>query len=232
MYFSSTDYTAQDFRKESNLFTQFFYDEVYTATGLSWCTEYYYRRLPDGRYRFVMIDSVDNELYANEIFDNAEEFGKYVKDYTATRDLEPYLDDEILSLCPEDIRQNEDELEMDFNEITAALLHDALIEGNRPLVKALLPDFSEFRERLYPSPYIPGISVKELARKKNLYRDYYRSREDYVEEKPDVFVCRWPRMTKTVKLGDYSIFYSTSSPVGASHSSILFEDAKEPNIVR
>jgi len=232
MYFTDTEYTAQDFRKESNLFTQFFYDEVHTAPGLSWCTEYYYRHLPDGRYRFVMIDSVDNELYANEIFDNSEEFGKYVKDYTATRDLEPYLDDEILSLCPEDIRQNEEELELDFNEITAALLHDALIEGDRPLVKALLPDFNEFRESLYPSPYIPGISVKELERKKNLYREYYRSKDGYVEEQPDKFVCRWPRMVRTVVIGKYSIGYSIASPVGGSHSSTLFEDAKDPNDAR
>ena len=53
-FFKSCDYTGSDFRKESHLYRQFYYDEIYTAPGLSWCTEYYYRRMPDGRYRFVI----------------------------------------------------------------------------------------------------------------------------------------------------------------------------------
>ncbi len=229
MDFTSDSYSSEDFRKEEELFTQFHYSEVSTAPGLTWCTEYHYRKLPNGGYQFVMIDSADNELYCHREYSTAKEFADDIKEETINDGAEPYLDDEILSLFPEDIRKEEDELIYLFNEVTADLLHDALEEGDRELVKAFLPDFSEFRARLYPAPYIPGISARELERRRNLLRTKYRS-EGYVEEKPDVFIKRGHRITDVVEINKYSVGYSTGTPYGSSQSGTILEDLKElPN---
>lgn len=225
MNFTSDDYKSSDFRKEEEQFTLFNYSEVSTVPGLTWCTEYYYLRLPNGGYRFVMIDRVDDELYCHNEYETAKDFADGLKKATYLGlDEEPYLNDEILSLCPEDIQKEED-LGYQFNEIIADLIHDALKEGDRALVKALLPDFAEYRERLYPTPYIPGISEKELERRRNFYRNHYRSK-GYVEEEPNFFVQRGGRSRHCVRIGKYSISYSTSSPVGGSHSSVLLEGVK------
>ncbi len=226
MDFTSDSYSSKDFRKEEELFTQFHYSEVSTAPGLTWCTEYHYRKLPNGGYQFVMIDSADNELYCHEEYETAKEFADDLKKETSNGEAGPYLDDEILSLFPEDIRREEEELTYLFNEITADLLHDALEEGDRELVKAFLPDFSEFRARLYPAPYIPGISAKELERRRELLRTKYLS-EGYVEENPDEFVKRGHRITYVVEIGKYSVGYSTGAPYGCSQSSALLENIND-----
>ncbi len=229
MDFTSDSYTSKHFRKEEKLFTQFHYSEVSTAPGLTWCTEYHYRKLPNGGYQFVMIDSADNELYCHREYATAKEFADDIKEETINGGAEPYLDNEILSLFPEDIRKEEDELMHLFNEITADLLHDALEEGDRELVKAFLPDFSKLRARLYPAPYIPGISKKELERRRELLRTKYRS-EGYVEEEPDVFVKEGHRITEVVEIGKYSVDYSTGTPYGRSQSSTYLENIEElPN---
>ena len=226
MKFKDEGYSSKDFRKEENLFTQFNYSEVSTGPGISWCTEYYYRRMPDGKYRFVMIDRVDDELYSHREYETAQEFADDLKEATNLgMDEEPYMNDEILSLCPDDIREEED-LGYHFNEIIADLIHVALKEGDRALVKALLPDFAEYRERLHPTPYIPGLPEKELERRINLLRKQYRS-AGYVEEEPDYFVQRGSRSYHSVRIGKYNISYSTRSSVGGSHSSVLLEDVKE-----
>ena len=158
--------------------------------------------------------------------ETAEEFADdLTKATNLGLDEEPYLNDEILSLCPEDIREEED-LGYHFNEIIADLIHVALKEGDRALVKALLPDFVEYRESLHPTPYIPCISEKELERRRNLYRKRCLS-EGYIEEKPDYFVKRGGRIRHTVHIGKYNISYSTNPPVGGSRSSVLLEDVKE-----
>lgn len=226
MKFTSDSYTSNDFRKEEKLFTQFHYSEVSTAPGLTWCTEYHYRKLPNGGYQFVMIDAADNELYCHREYSAAKEFADDLKEETANGGAEPYLDDEILSLFPEDIRKEEDELIYLFNEITANLLHDALEEGDKELVKAFLPDFTKFRTRLYPAPYIPGISAKELEKRRNLLRTKYRS-EGYEEENPDVFVKRGHRITYVVEIDKYLVGYSTGTPYGSSQSSVYLEDIKD-----
>ena len=229
MDFNGKEYSCKDFRKEENLFTQFNYSEVNSGPGITWCTEYYYLHLPNGKYRFVMIDSFDEELYYHREYETAEEFAEDLKEATnLDLDEEQYLNEEILSLCPEDIREEED-LGYHFNEVIADLIHVALKEGDRALVKALLPNFTEYRESLYPTPYIPNLPEKELERRRNLYREHYRS-EGYVEEKPDYFVERGGHIRHTVSIGKYSICYSTISPFGGSRSSILLENTEKlPN---
>ena len=175
MKFTSENYTNKDFRKEQDQFTEFYYDEVSTAPGITWCTEYHYRKMPDGKFRFVMIDSFDDELYCHNEYENAKEFAEDVKSDSSGRELEPYMDREILALLPVDLRRKKEEMSGYFSEYIAALISNALENGDRDLVRALLPDFSEIRDALYPAPYIPGISVKELERKRNMYREYYRS---------------------------------------------------------
>ena len=226
MDFNSKDYSSKDFRKEENQFIQFNYSEVSTGPGTTWCTEYYYLHLPNGKYRFIMIDRVDDELYYHREYKTAEEFADdLTKATNLGLDEGPYLNDEILSLCPEDIR-NYENLGYHFNEIIADLIHVALKEGDRALVKALLPDFSEYRKSLYPAPYIPNIPEKELERRRNLCRERYRS-EGYVEEKPYYFVKRGGRTRHTVRIGKYSIDYSTISPFGGNRSSVLLENMKD-----
>jgi len=41
--FTSKDYTSDDFRKEEHLFSRFYSDEISSAPGITWCTEYFYR---------------------------------------------------------------------------------------------------------------------------------------------------------------------------------------------
>lgn len=79
MGFIDNDYKNKDFRNEQALFRKFFYDEINSAPGFSWCTEYYYRRMPDGKYRFVMIDYYDHELYEHAEFDSPEDFVKEIR---------------------------------------------------------------------------------------------------------------------------------------------------------
>lgn len=174
-FFKSCDYTGSDFRKESHLYRQFYYDEIYTAPGLSWCTEYYYRRMPDGRYRFVMIDAHDNELSGHEVYDTPQEFAK---DIRAVGSEDEMLEDEsllenILALCPNDIRRYRRIVRSHFNDRTASLLVDALSRGYRDLVRALLPSFEAIREGIYPAPYIPQVSRGEIERRRQMLRSYY-----------------------------------------------------------
>lgn len=226
MEFTSEEYRNTDFRAEQDQFTRFYYDEVSTAPGITWCTEYHYRKLPDGKYRFVMIDSFDNELYCHTEYENAKEFAEDIKLDSSGRELEPYIDREILALFPNDLRRKKEEMSQYFSEFTAALISDALENGDRNLVRALLPDFSEVRKNLYPDPYIPGISRKELERKRNMYREYFRSL-GYEEEKPDYFIRHEPRACRKAFIDEYEIRYSTSMPCGGSSSSVLLEDAAE-----
>ena len=79
MDFRSSDYRNTDFRKEQSLYIKFFYDEISTGPGLSWCTEYYYRRMADGKYRFVMIDRCDNELYCHSEYETPEKFAHDIR---------------------------------------------------------------------------------------------------------------------------------------------------------
>ena len=232
MDFNSDDYRNTDFRNEEQLYTRFYYNEVSTAPGLTWCTEYFYRKMPDGKYRLVEIDSWDNELYCHNEYSSAKDFADDIKNEgCAEEEVSDYLFDIILSLCPEDVKKHEEELRGCFDEKSASLLEVALDDGDRALVKALLPDFAQLREHLYPTPYIPGISVKELNRRKEMLREHYR-KSGYVEESPDCFVLRQPRACWTVAIGEYEVHSSARFPVGCGGSSTLLEDIKEVSDVR
>lgn len=188
MEFTSTDYRNTDFRKEQNLFIRFYYDEISTAPGLTWCTEYFYRRMPEGNYRLVLIDGWDNELYAHEEYDTAERFAHNIRQVGSEEEEldEDYLE-QILELCPNDIKRYRRIVRSHFNNRTASLLLSALDRGHKDLVKALLPDFAEIRSKIYPAPNIPGISKREMERRKELLRTYYRSNGYYKETRPDHF---------------------------------------------
>ena len=223
MEFTSKDYTSEDFREEEDLFTQFYYEEVSTAPGLTWCTEYFYRKLENGRYQLVEIDSFDNELYLHEEYATAEAFADAMKIDTSERELDPYIDAEILSLFPEDLKQYEEEVASHFSKILAELIHTALEEGDRELVQALLPDFDTLRDDINPLPYIPGISKQELERRKEIFRKYYIS-QGYVEESPDYFVVRYSRSRRIARIGEYDLLTATISSQGEGHTRTLFEN--------
>ena len=225
--FTSRDYENVDFREEQKLYTKFYYDEISTAPCITWCTEYFYRRMPDGKYRLVEIDSWDNELYVHNEYATAKEFAD---DFKAGCNEDDTIDDDslfktVLGLCPEDIRKHEDELKSYFYNRTAALLEHALKDGDRDLVKALLPDFSAMRERLYPSPHIPCISEKERIRRRKMLREYYRSQEGYEEIRPYCFSKTDGRSYRdSVGIHKDKIGFSYSCRVGGTHSEVLLED--------
>ena len=227
--FTSKEYTSDDFRKEEHLFSRFYSDEISSAPGITWCTEYFYRRMPEGRYRLVTIDYLDNELYCHNEYDSAQAFAD---DFRAGYQEEEDLEDEdllktILSLCPEDIRSHVDELKMLFCDRTASLLESALEDGDRSLVKALLPDFAAFRERLYPSPHIPCISAKERKRRRDMIREYYRSQKRYEEVRPYVFSETDGRSYRhSVGIGENEIGFSYVCRVGGDHSQVSLEDTE------
>ena len=226
MDFTSKDYSNTDFRNEEKLYTQFYYDEVSTGPCATWCTEYFYRRMPEGKYRLVEIDSWDNELYTHTEYESAEKFADdIIRSGCAEEELDESLFHLILSLCPEDIRKYEDDVRMDFNDKTASLLSVALKDGDRALVKALLPDFDAFRRRLYPSPYIPGISRKELNRRKELIRDYYRQNH-YAEKEPDHFY-QVSTISHHARIKEYSIELSEHSRWGGRREEIMLEDTEK-----
>ena len=225
MDFTSIDYRNTDFRNEQDLFKQFYYDEIHTAPGLSWCTEYYYRRMPDGKYRFIMIDSRDNELYAHEEYNSPEKFAREIRTVGSEDEgLDDALLEMILSLCPKDIRRYRRIVRSQFNDRTASLLQDAYYEGYRDLVKALLPNFEEIRARIYPVPYIPGIAAKELERRKEMLREYYQLK-GYIEEEPNYFKKDDNRpFLYSINIGKYTIDLSTHWHGYCNRSTILLED--------
>lgn len=226
MDFTSKDYSNTDFREEENLYTKFYYDEVSTAPCLTWCTEYFYRRMPDGKYRLVEIDSWDNELYCHNEYESAEKFADdIIRAGCAEEELDESLFRLVMSLCPEDIRKYEDDVRSHFNDKTASLLSEALDDGDRALVKALLPDFDAFRRRLYPAPHISGISRKELNRRKEMIRDYYRQNH-YAEKEPDHF-SQVSSISHHARIKEYSIELVVCGRGGGHRETILLEDTEK-----
>ncbi len=228
--FTSRDYENVDFRKEQKLYTKFYYDEISTAPCITWCTEYFYRRMPEGKYRLVEIDSWDDELYVHNEYASAKEFAD---DFRAGCYEDETCDDEtlfdtVLSLCPEDIRKQEEELRSHFHNRTAALLKQALKDGDRELVKALLPDFAAMRERLYPAPHIPCISERECKRRRKMLREYYRSQESYEEVRPYCFSKTDGRSyCDSVVIHKDRIGFSHACRVGGSNSEVLLEETEK-----
>ena len=226
MNFTSEDYSNTDFRNEEKLYTKFYYDEVSTAPCVTWCTEYFYRRMPEGKYRLVEIDSWDNELYCHNEYESAEKFADdIIRAGCAEEELDDSLFNLVLSFCPEDIRKNKDYVRRHFNDKTASLLKKALDDGDRELVKALLPDFAKFREHLYPSPYIPGISRKELNRRKDMLRDYFRKRH-YPEIEPDHF-CQRASCSYHARIKEYSIEVLVCGHGGGHRDVYMLEDTEK-----
>lgn len=230
MDFTSEDYTSEDFKKEEDLFTQFYYDEGFGAPGVEWYTNYYYRKLDNGRYRLVELDIMSNELYCHEEYASARDFAAHLNRYIEDKELEPYLDDELLSLFPDDLKQDKEEVASNFNEITASLIHIALEEGDRDLVQAFLPDFNYLRNRNNPVPYIPGISKRELERKKEIYRKYFLS-QGYVEESPDCFVKESFGWREAARIGEYDLTCTLRTKMGGKRKTTLFEYLSDkPNV--
>ena len=229
MGFIDNDYKNKDFRNEQALFRKFFYDEINSAPGFSWCTEYYYRRMPDGKYRFVMIDYYDHELYEHAEFDSPEDFAKEIR-MVGSDEEEETLDEDllglILSLCPKDIRRYRRIVRSYFNNRTASLLQDAYYEGYWDLVKALLPDFGEIRAKIYPASCLPGISIRELDRRKEILREYFRS-EGYKEKGPDFFKGDNESVSHSYYFDGYEVIHSSSWHGYRSRYSISLEDTEK-----
>lgn len=231
MEFTSNQYTGEDFRKEQHLFIKFYDGEVSTALGTKCSIEYFYRKLENGKYQMVEIDPVDNKLYChNECF-TVQGFADDVITDTYARESTGYIDEEVLSLYPDDIKQHESYLASYYTKGIVALIHSALDEGDRPLVKALLLDFNEIRSKFNPAPYIPGISKREIEKKKELLRKYYRSR-GFKEIHQDRFVSQTGSSRRVANLEKYELYCIGSNAYGGGGRRTRYEDMKESELDR
>ena len=149
MSFYDSNYSGKDFRRVERFYTQFWYNQVDTAPGLTWCTQYFYKKMKNGKYRYVMIDKFDDYLSEHAEFPDVESFSKAVKREAEYTEYEPcILGDRILSFFPEDLRPYPELIASEFNEETEGLLYAAISNNDKKLIAALLPDFENIRKRI------------------------------------------------------------------------------------
>lgn len=149
MSFYDSNYSGNDFRRVERFYTEFWYNQVDTAPGLTWCTQYFYKKMKNGKYRYVTIDKFDDGITAHEEFPDVESFSKAVKREAEYTEFEPcVVGEKILSLFPEDLRPYPELISSEFNEETEGLLYAAIRNNDRKLISALLPNFESIRKRI------------------------------------------------------------------------------------
>ena len=144
---SIDEFSERDIQRIESEFSNFYCLET-EGMCCTWHTDYYYTRFADGKYGFALIDPTDEELCDYEEFESAKQFAKYMKSITRSQGFGPCVNEVILSLFPEDLRKYTEEISSHFNEITAALISEAVRKNDTELVNALLPDFEKFRKTL------------------------------------------------------------------------------------
>lgn len=137
MKFNDSRYSGKDFRRVERFYTLFYYDEVTTAPFVQWCTEYFYKCMKKNVYRLVYIDRYDNEITAHEEF-TAKGLVDYLNQDASDRELEDYMDDELLQMLPDSFKVEKDDQPMSFNPLTANLYMEAVKAGDKDLVKEIL----------------------------------------------------------------------------------------------
>ncbi len=138
MSFKCGDYDSGDeFREEEGLYTLFYYDELCTGPFMNWCTEYYFRKIGENRYRLVYIDRYDNQISVNEEF-SATELVDFLNKDASDRNLQGYWDLELSELFPD---MDSDYFERHYNPLTANLVK-AVMKNDDSVLFAVL-------ERLY-----------------------------------------------------------------------------------
>lgn len=137
MNFNDSRYSGKDFRRVERFYTLFYYDEVTTAPFVEWCTEYFYKRMKKDVYRLVYIDRYDNEITAHEEF-TAKGLVDYLNQDASDRELEDYMDDELLQMLPDSFKVDKDDQPMSFNPLTANLYKAAVQAGDQDLINEIL----------------------------------------------------------------------------------------------
>ena len=133
----------KEFKKEKRYYTKFYYEEISTAPGLTWCTDYYY-----GCGKIVGVDCESQEIVVEEWVPSPKDLVEFLN-YLSSRTHTVYnMDDEILKLFPKDLREYKNEISQYFSTFTEALILKAKKKRDYDLVNALLPDFNEVREKL------------------------------------------------------------------------------------
>lgn len=133
----------KEFRKEKRYYTKFYYEEISTAPGLTWCTDYYY-----GCGKIVGVDCESQEIVVEERVPSPKDLVEFLN-YLSSRTRTVYnMDDEILKLFPKDLREYKNEISQYFSTFAEALILKAKKKRDYDLVNALLPDFNEVREKL------------------------------------------------------------------------------------
>lgn len=147
--FYSDDYSGNDFRRVEKYYTKFWYNQVDTAPGLTWCTEYFYKKMKNGKYRLVTVDAFDNYLSAHEEYNSAKGLVNTIfreAEYTEFKPCE--MDIELMELFPNDLKPYPQLVATTLNELTAGLLLAAKHNKDKKLVNALLPDVENIRARI------------------------------------------------------------------------------------
>ncbi len=148
--FYSEEYYGTDFRKVERFYTKFWYNQVDTGPGLTWCTEYFYKRMKNGKYRLVLVDSFDNYLSAHQEYDNAQQLAVAIRGEEEYTEFEPYeMDIDLMDLFPEDLHPYPQLIATTLNELRAGLLRAAKQNNDKILIKALLPDIEKLRTRVH-----------------------------------------------------------------------------------
>lgn len=146
---SIEEFSERDIQRIDSEFN-FFYCLETEGMCCTWHTDYYYTRFADGRYGFASLDPTDEELCDYEEFESAKQFAKHMKSITRSQEFEPWEwpNWDIRSLFPEDLRKYDHWISSHFNDVTAALISEAVRKNDTELVNALLPDFAKFRKTL------------------------------------------------------------------------------------
>lgn len=165
----------KEFKKEKRYYTKFYYEEISTAPGLTWCTDYYY-----GCGKIVGVDCESQEIVVEEWVPSPKDLVEFLN-YLSSRTHTVYnMDDEILKLFPKDLREYKNEISQYFSTFTEALILKAKKKRDYDLVNALLPDFNEVREKL-------GLKKVDEKDDNVEYEEEDEEDDEYEEEDDDEY---------------------------------------------
>lgn len=149
MSFYDEDYSGDDFRRVEKYYTQFWFNKSYSGPGIVWYTQYFYKKMKNGKYRLVEIGADDNDILRHEEFEDAKRLVFEISQYWGSIENEAYeFNCELLNLFPEDLRPYPQLIATELNAETAALLLAAKHNNDKKLIEALLPAFETIREKV------------------------------------------------------------------------------------